>query len=386
MGEDLEKLTKIAPDAARQQKAREYSKLVRRGSFVKLGIGLVLLLALLFTPASTALANLLALPFPWSAALYLLALAVGYEVIVAPLSYYYGFVLSHRFGLSKQNLASWLRDRAKGMGLQLLLGLALVIIVYWFIGNVPALWWLAAAAIMFLGSLILTWLTPTFLIPLFYKLKPLDEGEPKQRLVDLARKAGVKIKECLIMDLSSKATTANAMLTGWGKTRRIILTDTLLQGYSWDEIGVTLGHELGHHLHHDIPKLIGIQAATFLLAFYVASLALRAGVVLFSLQGISDIAGLAWLILILAMLVLLSQPALHLYSRRLEGAADKTALTLTNKPQAFVTLMTKLTDQNLAEAEPGRWTRLLFYDHPTYNERTKLAHNYISRSQQSEVI
>jgi len=307
-------------------------------------------------------------------------------VIVAPLSYYYGFVLSHRHGLSKQNLPSWLRDKAKGIGLQLLLGLALVIVVYWLIGNLPALWWLVAAAIMFLGSLILTWLTPTLLIPLFYKLKPLEEGELKHRLVDLARKAGVNIKECLTLDLSSKATTANAMLTGWGKTRRIIFTDTLLQGYSGDEIEVTLGHELGHHIHHDIPKLIGIRAATFLLAFYVASLALRAGVVFFSLQGMSDTAGLPWLILILSMPVLLLQPALNWYSRRLEEAADETALTLTNKPQAFITLMTKLTDQNLAEAEPSPWTKLLFYDHPTYNERAVLAHNYISRSQQSEMI
>ena len=384
MGEDLDKPREVAPDPLRQQKAREYAKLLRRGSFVRLGIGLVLLLALLFTPASTALAGLLAFPFPWSAALYLLVLVAGYEVMVAPLSYYYGFVLSHRYGLSKQNLAGWLRDRAKGMGLQLLLGLALVTIVYWLMGRLPALWWLAVAAIMFLGSLILTWLTPTFLIPLFYKLKPLEEGELKQRLVDLARRAGVDIAECLTMDLSSKATTANAMLTGWGKSRRIIFTDTLLQGYSWDEIEATLGHELGHRLHHDIPRLIGLQAAAFLLAFYLANLALTGGVILFSLQGISDIAGIPWLILILAILMFLLQPALNWYSRRAETSADETALALTNKPQAFVTLMTKLTDQNLSEAEPGRWAKLLFYDHPTYNERVKLAHNYISRSQRSE--
>ena len=386
MGEDLEELTKIAPDPVRQQKAREYSKLVRRGSFVKLGTGLGLLLALLLTPASAALASRLAFPLPWSAALYLLALATGYQVIVAPLSYHFGFALSHRYALSTQNLSSWLWDRTKAMGLQLLLGLALVLIVYALIGNLPALWWLAVAAIMLLGSFILTWLTPMFLIPLFYKLKPLEEGEPKQRLVDLARKAGVSIKECLTMDLSSKATTANAMLTGWGKTRRIIFTDTLIQGYSWDEIEATLGHELGHHLHHDIPKLIGIQAAVFLLAFYLASLALRAGVALFSLQGISDIAGLPWLILMLAMLLLLLQPALNWYSRRLERAADETALTLTDKPQAFITLMTKLTDQNLSEAQPSQWTKLLFYDHPTYNERIELANNHISRSQGSEII
>jgi STE24 endopeptidase len=386
LGEDLERLTEIAPDPARQQKALEYSKLLRRGSFVELGIGLVLLLALLLTPASTALASRLAFRFPWSAALYLLTLGAGYGVIIAPLSYYYGFVLPRRYGLSKRNLASWLRDRAKGMGLQSLLGLALVMMVYWLIGHLPALWWLAVAAIMLLGSLILTWLTPTFLIPLFYKLKPLEEGELKEKLVNLARRAGVDIAECLTMDLSSKATTANAMLTGWGRSRRIIFSDTLLRGYSWDEIEVTMAHELGHRLHHDIPRLIGLQAVSFLLAFYLANLALRAGVVLFSLQGTSDIAGLPWLILILAVLMFLLQPALNWYSRRAETSADETALALTNKPQAFVTLMTKLTDQNLSEAEPRRWAKLLFYDHPTYNERVRLAHLYISGSRRSEVI
>jgi STE24 endopeptidase len=386
LGEDLQKLRKIVPDPARQQKAREYSRLRRRGSLIQLAIGGILLLVLIFTPASTELAGLLAFPFPGSIVLYLLTLAAGCGVILAPLSYYCDFVLPHRYSLSKQALANWLKDKVKAWGLELLLGLCLVIIVYWFIGHLPVLWWLAAALIMFLVSLILTWLTPTFLIPLFFKLKPLEEGELKEKLVNLARRAGVDIAECLTMDLSSKSTTANAMVSGWGKSRRIIFSDTLLQGYPWDEIEVTLAHELGHRLHHDIPKLIGIQAATFLLAFYLANLALRAGAVLFSLQGVSDIAGLPWLILILAMLILVLQPALNWYNRRLEIAADETALALSNNSPAFIALMTKLTDQNLTEAEPGRWAKLLFYDHPTYNERIKLAHNYISRSQRSETI
>jgi STE24 endopeptidase len=384
LGEDLDRLREIVPDPARQQKAREYSRLLRGSSLIKLGIGAILLLALVLTPASTTLASLLALSFPWPAALYLLMLAAGYGVIVAPLSYYYDFVLPHRYGLSTQDLAGWLRDRVKASGLRLLLGLCLVIILYWLLGHLLALWWLVAAVIMFVVSLILTWLTPTFLIPLFFKLKPLEEGELKERLVNLATRAGAEIAECLTMDLSSKATTANAMLTGWGKSRRIIFSDTLLRGYSWDEIEVTLAHELGHRLHHDIPKLIGLQAAILSLAFYLANLALTAGVVLFSLQRTSDIAGLPWLILILGMLVLVLQPVLNWYNRRLERAADETALALTNNPQAFVALMTRLTDQNLSEAEPSRWARLLFHDHPTYNERVELAHNYISRSQGSE--
>ena len=176
------------------------------------------------------------------------------------------------------------------------------------------------------------------------------------------------------MNLSSKATTANAMLSGWGKSRRIIISDTLLQGYSLDEVEVTLAHELGHHLHHDIAKLMAAQTITFLLVFYLANLALKAGVALFSFHGITDVAGIPWLILVLAMLILVTRPALNCYNRHIELEADKTALELDNKPQAFISLMTKLTDQNLSEAEPARWAKLLFYDHPTYNERVKLAH------------
>ena len=372
----------IALDPARQQKAQEYSKLSRRLLFLELGISAALLLALLFTHASAMLASFLTFSSPWSAPLYLLILTLGYGAIMAPLGYYQDFVLPHRYGLSTQTMAGWLKDKIKALVLGLLLGLCLVIIIYWLMENLPALWWLAAGMIIFLLSLLLTWLTPTFLIPLFFKLKPLEDGELKEKLVNLAQRARVDIKECLTMNLSSKATTANAMLSGWGKSRSIIISDTLLQGYSIDEIEVCFAHELGHHLHHDIAKLMAIQTGTFLLIFCLANLALKAGVVLFSFHGISDVAGLPWLILVLALLILVTRPVLNWYSRRMELAADKTALELGNNPQAFVSLMTKLTDQNLSEAEPAWWAKLLFYDHPAYNERVKLAHTTQSPSDQ----
>ena len=121
---------------------------------------------------------------------------------------------------------------------------------------------------------------------------------------------------------------------------------------------------------------MAIQLAIFLLVFYIADLALKAGMVLFSFQGVSDLTGLPWLVLILAVFGLILQPPLNWYHRHLELAADRTALELSNNPQAFITLLTKLSDQNLQEAEPSRWVKLLFYDHPTYEERTKLARKY----------
>ncbi len=379
-------LVQSAIDPARQQRAREYSRLSRHGFFLQLGIGLVLLLTLLFTGASAMLAGVLPFPFPWSVALYLLILALGYVAIVAPLEYYQDFVLPHRYGLSTQALTDWLGDKAKALVLGLLLGLCLVIIAYWLMENIHALWWLGAALFLFLLTLLLTWLTPVVFIPMFFKLKPLEEGELKNRLLSLAGQAGVNIKNVFAMNLSSKATTANAMLSGWGKSRRIIFSDTLLQGYSWNEIEVTLAHELGHHLHRDMAKLLTVRAVAFLLAFYLASRCLGAGVALFSFQGVGYLVALPWLILVLAVFLSMFQPLLNWYNRRVELKADRSALELSRNPQAFISLMTKLTDQNLSEANPSRWIKLLFYDHPTYNERVKLAHDYFARYERSEAV
>jgi STE24 endopeptidase len=370
-------LAKAALDPERQERARRYDWLSRRLLFLDLGTAFFFLLSLLFTGASAALACWLSFPLPWAAALYLLILVVGYGVIMGPVSYYEDFVLPRRYGLSNQNLSGWLRDRARALALGLLFCLSLVIVIYWLMDCLPSLWWLATGLIVFLVSLLLTWLTPTVLLPLFFKLKPLEDGEMKERLANLAKTAGIDIKRVLVMNLSSKSTTANALLAGWGGSRRIILSDTLLRGYSADEIEVTLAHELGHHVHHDFAKLMSIHALALLLAFYCADLALRAGVVLLSFQRMNDLAALPWLVLILAMLVLFLQPLLNWYNRRTELESDRAALELSNKPQAFVSLMTKLTDQNLQQAEPSRLTKLLFHNHPSYRERVKVASDYI---------
>ncbi len=363
-------------DAERQQKARQYSKLTRRLLFIELGIGIALLLALLLSGASAKLAEFLVFPLPLSAALYFLILAFGLGIMMVPLGYYQDFVLPHRFGLSHQKLASWLADRTKALALGLLLSVGLIIAAYWLIEFLPSLWWLAAWVIVLLVSLVLTLLAPTILVSLFFKSEPLPDGELKQRLACLAQRAGIDIKDIFTINLSSKSTTANAMLGGFGKTRRIILSDTMLKEYSPEEIEVALAHELGHHLHHDIARLFCVQAMAFLLAFYLANLALEGGVALFPYHAIGDIAGLPWLLMVLLALFLILRLPLNWYSRRIELAADKAALELSDNPEGFINLMTKLTDQNLSEAEPVHWERVLFRDHPSYNERVKLAYEY----------
>lgn len=363
-------------DIKRQELAKKYARLMRRLSFVELALVGALLLVFVFGGVSARVSYFLSFPQPWASALYFVILAVGLVIIIMPLTYYQGFILPRRYGLSNQKLGAWLTDRAKASALGFLLGLAVVILLYWLLDRFPDIWWLWAGILLLLLSLLLTWLTPTLLLPIFFKLEPLDDVELKQRLMNLAKRAQAQIVGMFTMDLSSKGTTANAMLAGLGKTRSIILSDTLLQQYTAEEVEVILAHELGHHIHRDIPKLIAVQAAVVLLAFYLSGLVLRASLVPFGFQGIADVAAFPLLFLSLAAFGLIVTPLINAYSRYVEGSADEAALELTANPRAFVTAMTRLTDQNLTVADPSRWVEILFYDHPPYTKRVDLAHRY----------
>jgi STE24 endopeptidase len=370
------KMPESYPNAERQKLAKEYARLMRQLSFVELAVVGALLLALVFGGVSVKLSYFLAFSQPWASALYFVILVIGLGIIMMPLTYYQGFILPRRYGLSNQKLGAWLADRAKASALGFLLGLAVVILLYWLLDRFPGIWWLLAGISVLLLSLLLTRLTPTLLLPIFFKLEPLNDVELKQRLMNLAKQAQTQIVGVFTMDLSSKGTTANAMLAGLGKTRSIILSDTLLQQYTAEEIEVILAHELGHHIHRDIPKLIAVQAVVVLLAFYLSDLILRASLVPLGFQGIADVAAFPVLFLSLAAFGLIVTPFINAYSRHVETSADEAALELTDKPQAFVTAMTKLTDQNLNVADPSRWVELLFYDHPPYNKRVDLAQRY----------
>jgi STE24 endopeptidase len=360
----------------RQKLARKYARLMRRLSLIEMAIIGIILLVLVFGGPSVRLSYFLAFPQPWASALYFIILAVGLGIILMPLAYYQDFILPRRFGLSHQKFGAWLADRAKASTLSFVLGLAVIVLVYWLLDRFPGTWWLWTAIFLFALSLLFTRLTPTLLLPMFFKLEPLTDKALKRRLVRLSKRASAQVSNVSTMNLSSKGTTANAMLTGWGKTRSIILTDTLLQKYSSDEIEVILAHELGHHLHKDIPKLIALQAAMILLGLYLSNAVLKASIIPLGFQGVSDVAALPLLFLSLGVFGLIITPVTNAYSRYVEASADEAAMELTANPRAFVTAMTRLTNQNLSVADPSRWVELLFYDHPPYTKRVSLAKRY----------
>ena len=379
-------MAELALDPQRQEQAKKYAKLRRRLSYTELVLTGSLLGLLLFGGFSQRLAGSLALPPVPAASLYFIMLIVTYGVLLVPLSYYRGLVLSRRYGLSHQRFSGWLSATIKAGALVVVLGVGIVAAVYWFMISMPQIWWLLAWGFMVLISLVLTILAPILIVPLFFKMEPLPDTKLKERLNRLSKQAKVKLVGIYTIEFSSKGTTANAALMGVGKTRRIVLSDTLLKQYSPAEIEVIMAHELGHHRHHDVFRLFAVQSAILLIGFYITSLVLKAAVVPLGFSSISDVAGLPLLILIFGVFSLLLTPLTNSYSRRLETAADSDALRLTGDPESFIRAMAKVTDQNLAEAQPNRWVELLLWDHPSYQRRLEHACYYIAHKSERRII
>jgi STE24 endopeptidase len=306
-------------------------------------------------------------------ALYTVGFAIPYMVINLPLSYTSGFALPHRFGQSNQSFWHWVGDQVKGLAISALLGMATLEIVYWLLRAAPQMWWLYAGGVMLLFTVVLSSLAPVLILPLFFKFTPLEDDDLSQRLIRLAERAGTRVRGVFRFDMSTRTKGANAALTGLGNTRRIVLGDTLLDEFTADEIETVLAHELGHHVHKDIPLGIVINSALTLLTFWVGALALRWGVNAFGLAGISDPAGLPLLALVGGLLSLIAMPLGNAYSRWRERLADRYALESTRKPTAFADAMTRLANQNLADADPARWVVILLYSHPPIRERLAAA-------------
>jgi STE24 endopeptidase len=377
-------------DPARQEQARRYARQRRRLSLVNLAISVLLIGALLLSGLNFRLRDALApLAGGWEpvagwqpllVAAYFLVLALAVTIIDLPLSYYSGYVLPHRYGLSTQSRGGWAWDLTKGLALSLVFEVVAVVFVYWLLAVSPMWWWLWIAVAALLVSVILANLAPVLLLPLFYKLTPLPEGEVRAKTLALAAQARTRVRGVYSMNMSAKTTAANAAVMGLGNTRRIVIGDTLLDRYTPDEIEVVVAHELGHQVHWDIPKLIAVQSVVTLGGFYLASLTLNAVVAnVPSYSGLSDPATMPLLAAVLGVFGLLILPLNNGFSRLVEGQADGYALDLTGKVDAFKSAMTRLANQNLAELTPPAWVEFFLYDHPSTGRRLAFADRWGAR-------
>lgn len=296
------------------------------------------------------------------------ALGVAIQIATAPATVIAGYWLPRRFGLLHQPWGRWLLDRAKAAAIQAPLGLLAFEIMYGLLW-LTSVWWLAAAAIFFVGYVVSAAIAPVWILPLFYRLTPLEDAALRERLLALAARVRVRVLGVWVGDQSRKSRTANAALTGIGRTRRIVIWDTLLRGFPPEEIEFVLAHELGHHVHGDVRRGLLVQGVLMLVRFWLADRLLRAGAGFWGWSGIGDPAGLPWLALVLLGLGLAAAPIAHAFSRWIECQADDFALATTGNIPAFVGAIERLAALNLAERRPNRLVELLLYTHPSIDRR-----------------
>jgi len=305
--------------------------------------------------------------------LYIVIFVGLLQLTETPISFYSGFVVDHRFHLSTQTLKGWTVDELKSLGIEVAFGVLAVTILYYLIRAV-SLWWLAAAVLFAILSILLSIIVPYVLMPLFYKVTPLTDSSLKGTLLEMSRKVGAKsVDRVIVADESRKSVRANAFFSGIGKSRAIVLFDTLLSNFTRREVITVVAHELGHYVNKDIWKEALLSGFLIVPPFFIADYVLRVGAGTLGLTGAADPAGVPVIFAILMGVSFALQPISNGISRIMESKADEFALRAADDSEAQSSAERRLADLSLAVDKPNRLVELVFYTHPSPSKRVQLA-------------
>jgi STE24 endopeptidase len=372
----LAALAQLPPDQV--ARGRAYRAAVRPATYASLVLGLVVVLALGLTPAGARLVDLVAAPLGgyWLAAAVLGGLAVVFagQLVTLPLAAR-RHAIAVRHGLSRQTWRAWGADVLKAYAVLAVLVAAALAAFFTIARVLPQWWWVPAAAGAAGLVVLLSFIFPVLVEPLFAKFTPMPPGELRSALMRLAERDGLPVREVLVADASRRTRTVNAYVSGLGPTRRIVVFDTLLSEAPPEQVKAVAAHELAHAKHRDVVTgtLLGaLGAATsviglFLLGQWEALLSAAA------VGSVTEPQAVALLVAVVAAAGAVTGPAQAMVSRRLEARADAHGLALTGDPEAFSAMHARLAGLNLADPDPPRWEHLLFASHPSTVERMAAA-------------
>lgn len=292
------------------------------------------------------------------------------QLILLPLAYYRGYIIEHRFGLSNQTLAMWFSDYLKENGISILISSLGMTGIYALMFYIPKYWWIISSAVLAIFIVVITYLYPILIDPLFYKFEKLKDTNFQEQIINIAGKAGIEVKEVLVADASRKTNKANAYFTGIGGSKRIVVFDNLINNFSRKETLNVIAHEIGHWYNWHIFKsiIIGIISGT-------AGLFLINAVFTYS-NMVGDFKSILVIILLISIISFLSLPLQNAVSRTFERQADNFTMQATENPDAQIQLMLKLAESNLSNVSPHWYIKYFLYSHPPIMERIEAAKNF----------
>ncbi len=305
--------------------------------------------------------------------LFLVATMLMVSFTGLPLEYYFQFRLEERHGFNKSTHKLWVADKIKGLVIGLALGVPLISLIIYLIFRLGDWWWLWAFALVFTVQLVMMVVYPMLILPWFNKLTPLPTGELKERLMALAERTGFKARTIQVMDGSKRSGHANAFFTGFGRFRRIVLFDTLVNQLEPPELEAVLAHEIGHYRKGHIPKMLALSAAMILAGFALVAWLLKTPAFVQSFGFAPESAGPAPALLLFSLLAGLVtfwlSPLSNLLSRKYEYEADRFAAAHTAGKQPITMALRKLSEKNLANLTPHPLYSGFYHSHPTLVER-----------------
>lgn len=290
-------------------------------------------------------------------------------IVFFPLNFYTDFILEHKFNLSNQTFLSWMWENTKGALIGIVIGIPLLLFFFFVLNEFGNLWWLPFSILLFLLTVVLSKIVPIVILPLFYKITPIEDDELREKIIKLSESVNLKVDNVFKFNMSKNTKKANAAFTGLGKTKKILLGDTLTDEFTNDEIETVIAHELGHYKHKHIIINIFVGTITSFLTLFVLSVLYSASLGWFGFNNITDIGALPILSLWGMILGLVQTPLTNMLSRKHEYEADEYAVKSTNKKETFINTLTKLTEQNLGDKDPHPLVEWFFYSHPSIKNR-----------------
>ena len=363
-------------DADRYGKSQLYTRVNTRFGFLTAGTSLAVTLIFWFSGGFNYLDLLIRgfnLPVIWNGLIYIGTLLVLRGILSLPFSIYSTFVIEARFGFNKTTVRTFILDLVKVLLLGIALGGPMLAGILYFFQYAGPLAWIYCWLAVTLFGLIIQFIAPTWIMPLFNKFAPLAEGELREAIMAYAQKVQYSLRDIFIMDGSKRSTKSNAFFTGFGKNKRIALFDTLVQKHTVTELVAVLAHEIGHYKKKHILKsmLIGILHTG--LMFYLLSIFLshRGLFDAFYMQNMSSYAGLLFFGMLYAPLEMILAIFLNMFSRRNEFQADRFAVETTGQSAAMINALKKLSVDNLSNLTPHPLYVFLNYSHPPVLQRIR---------------